>query len=168
VPRLWFKFSLYRSDVKDAVETAYNDADQSYKKNFQKVRRQGMEFDSSLEILHGLFFKAGAGFNDIEDRATRQIIRGGGKPRQSFNTAIEYKAECGFSASLIGYYNRWNEPASLEPNDRKMLCDLKISQDWKILKLFMNIHNLNNSKYWADSFIPIPPRYFEGGVSINW
>ena len=168
VPRLWFKFSLYRSDVKDAVETAYNDANQSYKKKFQKVRRQGMELESSLEIFHGLFFKAGAGFNDIEDRATRRIIRGGGKPRQSFNTSIEYKAKCGLSVSLIGYYNRWNESAALEPNDRKMLCDLKISQDWKMLKLFMNIHNLNNSKYWADSFLPIPPRYFEGGLSINW
>ena len=168
VPRTWFKLSFYRSDVRDALDRDVNALGQDYMKNFQKYRRQGVEFDSRLELCAGLFLKAGAAFNDIEDRVARETVRGGGKPRQSFNTALEYRSKSGLSAAVIGYYNRWNELASAEPNDRKMLCDLKLSQDWKKFMTFCNVYNVFNSKYWADFYYPLPKRYFEGGVSFNW
>ncbi|MFA5156087.1 MAG: TonB-dependent receptor [Candidatus Omnitrophota bacterium] len=168
IPRLWLKFSLYRSDVRDAISSAQNDDNLTYMKNFQRFCRQGLELDSRFEICDGLYFRVSAAFNDIKDTDTDQIVRGGGKARQSFNTAIEYKSKFGLAVSLIGYYNRWNEPADFQPNDRKMLCDLKITQEWKMVSLFFNVHNLNNSRYWADSYFPVPQRYFEGGLSVNW
>lgn len=168
LPGLWCNLSLYRSDVRDAINNALNAEGEVYKKNFQKFRRQGAEFQCKVKLCDGLSFTGRAAFNDIEDRSTKQTVRGGGKPRQSFDAALEYKNKRGFTASLTGYYNRWNEPASSEPNDRKMLCDLRISQAWKHFTPFLNVYNLTNSSYWADYYYPVPERYFEGGFSFKW
>jgi len=179
IPRVWLKFSLYRSDVSNAISSARDSLGNTYMKNFQKFRRQGLEFESKFEVCEGLYWRAGAGFNDVEDRTTHETVRGGGRARQSFNTAIEYKTKFGLSVSVIGYYNRWNEESAVYtnqagedvivgPNDRKILCDLKISQEWKNFMVFLNIYNLNNSKYWADFYFPLPQRYFEGGFKVNW
>jgi vitamin B12 transporter len=165
---LWFKLSLYRSEVRDALDSAENELGQVVKKNFQKFRRQGAEVEYRLKLYTGLYFTGGAAFNDIEDRSTKKTVRGGGKPRQSFDTGLEYKNKAGFTAAILGYYDRWNEPASFEPNDRKMLFDLKIRREWKNFSPFLNVYNLTNSKYWADSFFPVPQRYFEGGVNFKW
>ncbi len=161
-------FSLYRSDIHDAIESAENELGQVNKKNFQKFRRQGAEFHCKLKLFEGMNFLGGAAFNDIEDRSTKKTIRGGGKSRQSFDTGLEYKNKIGLTINIIGYYDRWNEPVSSQSKDRKMLCDLKLSQEWKNLMSFVNIYNVTNSKYWADYFFPLPERYFEGGVSLKW
>ena len=166
--KFWVKFSLYRSDVTDAIALAENEASQYYMKNFEKFRRQGAELQFKINILEGLDFFASGAFNDVEDRATRETVRGGVGPRQSFDIGIDYKNKSGFSLSLLSYYNRWNEPADSYPNDRKMLTDLKISQEFKNLALFLNIYNLSNSKYWQDYYFPYPERYFEGGMSLKW
>jgi vitamin B12 transporter len=166
--RLWCKFSVYRSEVKEAISSFENDAGQTYMKNFQKFRRQGAGLEGRLRIFEELHFTAAAAFNDIEDRSTKETVRGGGKPRQSFNLALEYKNKKGLMFSLLGYYNRWNEPASYESNDRKMLLDFKVSRDWKNIGVFLNIYNLNNSKYWSDYYYPAPQRYFEGGLTLKW
>ncbi len=168
VPFLWGKLSLYRSDIHDALESAENEFGQVYKKNFQKFRRQGAELRCKVKLFEGVNFLGGAAFNDIEDRSTKKTVKGAGKTRQSFDTGLEYKNKTGLTVNIIGYYNRWNELASSQSNDKKMLCDLKISQEWKNLMSFVNIYNALNSKYWADYFFPVPARYFEGGVSLKW
>jgi vitamin B12 transporter len=165
---LWVKFSLYRADVNDAIALAEKEADHFYMKNFEKFRRQGIELQFKINIFEGLNFFASGAFNDVEDRATRETVRGGVGPRQSFDLGIDYKNKSGFGLSLKSYYNRWNEPADSYPNDRKMLTDLKISQEFKHLALFLNIYNLTNSKYWWDYYFPYPERYFEGGMSLKW
>ena len=178
-PRLWSKFSLYRADVSDAIALAENELGLLYMNNFEKFRRQGVELQFKINVLEGLDLFASGAFNDIEDRATRKTVRGGGRPRQSFDLGIDYKNKRGFSISLHGYYDRWNEEATVywnllgeeimvEPNDRKMLMDVKISQEFKNLTCFLNIHNLTNSKYWQDYYFPVPRRYFEGGVTLKW
>ena len=168
LPALWCSFSLYRSDVKDAIETAENELGETYKKNFQKFRRQGAEFRGKVDIMEDLSFSAGAAFNDITDLSTEETVRGGGKPRQRFDAALTYKHEKGFRFSLIGYYYRWNALGSAEANDRKMLWDLKIAQDFSHLGLFLNVYNLGDSKYWTDYYYPLPGRYFEGGCTLKW
>ena len=168
IDKIWIKFSLYRSDVSDAINLTQNGLGQYYMKNFEKFRRQGVELESNINIIKGLYFDVAAAFNDVEDRATGQTVRGGVGPRQSFNVGIEYKNENGFKSSLIGYYNRWNNPPDTQPNDRKMLADAKISQQIKNTTLFLSVHNLTNSKYWSDYFFPLPERYFEGGFTLKW
>jgi vitamin B12 transporter len=178
--KLWLKFALYRAEVKDAIATAQNQAGFFYKENFEKFIRQGAELQFKINLYPELSFSAAAAFNDVENRVTGETVRGDGKPRQSFDLGIEYKNKKGFAVSLRGYYDRWNEEATvyfdplvgddvtIEPNDRKMLVDLKISQEFKNLTLFLNIYNLNNSKYWHDYYFPAKPRYFEGGFTLKW
>jgi len=168
IPQFWLKLSLYRADVADAISNARNAEGKWIKKNFKKFRRQGAELQFKLKLLEGLDFFASGAFNDIEDRATRKTVKGGGKARQSFDLGLEYKNKKGFSLSLLGYYHYWNEPGASEANDRKMLCDLKASQEFKNLSFFFNIYNLTNSKYWKDYYFPFPQRYFEGGVALKW
>ncbi|MCK4917280.1 MAG: TonB-dependent receptor [Candidatus Omnitrophica bacterium] len=166
--RLWVKCSLYRSDVSDAIALARNETNQYYMKNFEKFRRQGVEVQFKVKVYEELSFFAAGAFNDIEDRTTRETVRGGGKPRQSFDLGVEYKNKNGFNLAFKGYYDRWNEPASSQPNDRKMLFDMKLSREFKNYKIFFNIYNLTNSKYWADYYFPVPERYLESGITFKW
>lgn len=168
VTGLWIKFSLYRADISNAISLAENKSGLLYMKNFEKFRRQGADLQLRIKVTEWLSFFGAAVFNDIENRATGETVRGGGKPRQGFDIGIEYKSKSGFAFSLLGNYNRWNEPADYQPNDRKMLLDAKLSQRFKHLATFLNIYNLTNTKYWADYFFPVPERYFEGGFTINW
>lgn len=166
--KLWVKFSLYRADVWDAIDMVLDEGGKNYMKNFEKFKRQGAELQFRVNVYEGLNFYTSGEFNDIEDRATKKTVKGNGKPRQRFDLGIEYKNKRGFSLSLLGYYYYWNEPASSRAKDRKMLCDLKASQEFKNFSPFFNIYNLTNRKYWRDYFFPTPERYFEGGFTIKW
>jgi vitamin B12 transporter len=178
--KLWVKLGLYRAEVKDALATADNGMGLILMRNFEKIIRQGAELQLRITPWPEWSFFGAAAFNDIENRVTRETIRGQDKPRHSFDLGIDYKNKKGFSATLRGYYYRWNEESveyfdpgvggfvTVEPNDRKMLVDVKISQEFKHLALFLNIYNLGNSKYWHDIYFPAKPRYFEGGFKIKW
>ena len=179
LPELWTKLSLYRSDISDAIALTQNESGQYYMENFEKFRRQGVELEAKIELSEELDFFAAGAFNDIEDRATRKTVRGGGRPRQSFDVGIDYKNKGGLRCYLRGYYDRWNEETtvywnqlgeevSVDPNDRKMLFDLKITQEFKNISLFLNIYNLTNSRYWADYNFTVHKRYFEGGITLKW
>jgi vitamin B12 transporter len=169
---LWIGLSLYRADVKDAI-ARITEGGKDYMKNFQRFRRLGAEIQIKTELNSSLTLSNTAAFNDVENRETKETVRGIGVARQSFGTGIEYKNESGFGFLLRAYYNRWNQVASAEPNDRKVICDVRISQEIKHIKgldiiLFLNIYNLTNSAYWADNYFPIPLRYFEGGFTLKW
>ncbi|MDD5195935.1 MAG: TonB-dependent receptor [Candidatus Omnitrophica bacterium] len=168
LPKLWVKCAIYRAEVSNAIALAENEAGLWYMKNFEEFRRQGAELQFKINILEGLNFAASGAFNDIQNILTEETVRGGGKPRQSFDLGLEYKNKNGFSLSARGYYDYWNEPAYAQSNDRKMLCDLKAAQEFKNFTAFLNIHNLTNSKYWQDYYFPLPPRYFEGGITFTW
>ena len=167
IPKIWYKLSLYRADISDAIDNAQNDAGQWIKKNFKKFKRQGVELQFKIDIFESLKFSASGGFNDVESRSSGDRVRND-TPRQSFDLGVDYKNKKGLCLSLRSYYDRWSKVPGYEPNDRKIMSDLKISQEYKKLTFFLNIHNLTNSKYWADSFYPIPERYFEGGFTFEW
>lgn len=160
--------SVYRAGVKDAIAWTANEFGEQYKANFEKFRRQGIELGYIIDMTERLRLSVFGAFNDIENRQTKETVRGGGRPRQSFDLSAEYRKENGFAVMLRGYYDRWNEPASSFPNDRKMLWDLKFSRDIKNLTVFFIIHNLADSSYWADEYFPAPGRYYEGGITLHW
>ena len=166
--RLEFRFSLYRSDIRDAIARARKEPGLFFMKNFNKFRRQGGELGSKIHILDTLDFSLSGEFNHIENRLSGKVVKGGGKPRQRFNAGIEYKTKNGLEINLSSYYYFWNEPASSQARDRKTLYDLKVSKGFKHYRLFLNTYNLTNSSYWQDYFFPHPRRYFEGGFSIEW
>ncbi|MFH1479251.1 MAG: TonB-dependent receptor [Candidatus Omnitrophota bacterium] len=163
------KLSLYRSDIDNAIGNSQNENGDWIKKNFEKYRRQGVELELKAKLSEGLSLLGGGAFNDIEDRSTKKTVEGGGKARQSFDIGLDYFNKKGYKLSLRGYYDYWNEPASSEPNDRKMIFDLKLSREFnKYFSMFLNIYNITNSKYWRDFYFPMPERYLEGGISLSW
>jgi outer membrane receptor protein involved in Fe transport len=169
VSRLWLKLSLYRADVNDAISNAKNSSGQWIKENFEKFRRQGIEARARLEIVEGFNFFSAAAFNNIEDRVTKRVVKDADSPRQSFDLGFEYKNKKGFSLYVDSRYNYWNKTFDdFLPRDRKFVCDLRASQKIKNLTCFLNVYNLFDSKYWSDYFYPLPKRYFEGGVSVDW
>ena len=57
--------------------------------------------------------------------------------------------------------------------DRKFIFDGRISKrvsNFKHLNLtaYLNVFNLANSKYWQDFNFPLPGRYFEGGMTVEF
>jgi vitamin B12 transporter len=161
------KLSLYRSDISDAIDNSINEAGLSYKANFKKFRRQGGEIQVEVDILEGLTLMGSGAYNDIEDKTINETVQD--RLRQSFDVGIEYKNKKGLAILVKGYYDRWNmEADAAQPKDRKMLCDLKISQEFERFSLFLNVYNLTDSEYWSDYFFPVPERYFEGGITLKW
>ena len=162
------KISWYFAEVKDALARARDDAGLVFMKNFRKFRRQGVELTGSFRLNEMVTLFASAAFNDIEDRTTGETVQGGGRPRQRYEGGVDFTNGRGLKVLLYVYYYYWNEPPSSDPNDRKVLADMRISQQIKYLTVFFNVYNLADSKYWRDIFFPSPRRYVEGGVTMRW
>ena len=166
------KLGLYHTDVKDAIATAFKDG--AYiKDNFKKFRRQGVELFLNYEVNDDLTLYGGGAFTDVKNRETNEIVRDADIARQSFSLGANYKNKGGLEINLHGYYNRWSSNPG-DANDRKFIFDANFSQKFKNKKdnlemeLFLNIYNLTNSKYWSNPTYPLPKRYFEGGMSLEF
>ena len=173
--RLKIDLSWYWADIKDALSIVYNsDLGLFRAENIRKFRRQGVDLELKYPLSKLWTLFAGGAFNHSVNRTTGQIVRGNGSTRQSFTWGAQYKTQGGLGVNFYGYYKRWDSSAAAEPNDRKPIFDLKITQDLRHLcasadvQLFLNIHNITNSKYWSDISYPLPGRYFEGGFSLQF
>ena len=173
--RLQFDVSWYWADIKDALSIVYNsDLGLFRAENIRKFRRQGVDAQLSYPLSESWTVFAGGAFNHSVNRTTGQIVRGNGSTRQSFTWGAQYHNQGGLGVNMYGYYKRWDSSAAVEPNDRKPIFDVKITQDLRDIcprtdaQIFLNIHNIANSKYWADFSYPLPGRYFEGGFSFRF
>ncbi len=167
--------NFYLSDVRDAIALVQDPITNYYvQRNFSKFRRQGAELTFDYDWSETLSFSASGAFNDVENRQTGRSVRDQGIARQKYSLAAHFHSVTGFSAELLGQYNRWSSEPSLRANDRKPIWDFKLSQAfvdfWANVdgKIFFSIHNLTNSKYWSNIDFPLPRRYFEGGFSLEF
>lgn len=167
------ELNLHRSEVKDAIGLR-QEGGVFIRDNFRKFRRQGVELILNYQLTEHVRFYTSGAFNDVENRETKETVRDQGVTRQRFTFGTLINDWFGFNAHLFGYYNRFNSPPSLQPNDRKPIFDFKISKAFKQfyqdmdLQIFFNIHNITNSKYWSSITFPLPQRYFEGGFSLSF
>ncbi len=174
VPRLWLKLSLYRSDISDAIATV-EDTDGFYvKRNFQRFRQQGCELESKLKLDHDVWLSFAGVFNDVENRETHETVQNRGVTRPSFRLGLDLQTIGGFKFNFTGRYNRWDSSSAAMPNDRKFIFDGKVFREITELPggvrviCFISAYNLTNSKYWSNQDFPLPPRYFEGGVTLKF
>lgn len=173
--KLDLDFNLFRSDVKDAIDLVFDNTNFVFvQENFDKFRRQGAELVLNYKINKHLSVYGSGAFTDVEDRATRKTVRNSSVARQRYTFGMRYRSARHLGINLSGYYKRWSSSASRQPNDRKPIFDLKLTKEFKDvmesidLETFLTIHNLTNSKYWADINFPLPERYFEGGFSLKF
>ncbi|MGE0268617.1 MAG: TonB-dependent receptor plug domain-containing protein [Candidatus Omnitrophota bacterium] len=172
---LGLELNLYRSNVEDGIALEFDTDDFLFvQRNIRKFRRQGVELLLDYALNDRLSFYGSGAFNDAENRDTKATVRDQGVARQRYTFGARYSDAHGWGANLYGTYNRWSSGASLKANDRKPIFDLKLSKRFEAVKqdldleLFLNIHNLTNSKYWSDISFPLPERYFEGGFSVHF
>lgn len=173
--RLQFQLNLYRANVRDAIALMFDADDFVFRqRNFEEFRRQGAEILIDYRLTDQITLYTSGAFNDVENRQTGETVRDQGIARQKFTFGTRYRNTHGFSCYLLGYYNRWSSPPDLNPNDRKPIFDLRMSQAVKKegrgpgLEVFLNVHNLTNSKYWSSESFPLAKRYFEGGMTIRF
>jgi len=167
------ELDLYRSDVRNAIGTALDNNGFLQQQNYKKFVRQGLEarLDYTMNMQWSIFIAGD--FNDVVNEETNRIFRDTGVARQSFKWGTSYQWPCGFKVSLEGYYNRWGTSAG-EPNDRKPIFDVHLTQDIDHVmpdvdtEIFFNVYNITNSSYWSSPTFPLPGRYVEGGVSVKF
>ena len=169
----WFKLSGYRSDVYDAIATTKNEQGLNYKKNFQEFRQQGAELESKYKLSQELEFLFAANFNNAEDNISHTMVRNRAVTRPSFRLGFDYNDPRIFRFNLSGRYNRWDSSPTAFPNDRKFIWDAKLSKDFlKTANIqwtgYVNGYNLTNSKYWSSINFPLPERYFEAGLKLDF
>ncbi|MFH1226994.1 MAG: TonB-dependent receptor [Planctomycetota bacterium] len=170
---LWFKLALYRAEVSDYL--AY-DPVATMMDNISRVRRQGVEADTSYDFTKGLQAQAGWSFNRVQDRDTGQIIQGNGVAKVTYNLGVNYKYNDNLNAGLKGNYRFWNERPLLNPSDRKFIWDMRVNysldkaNEAKVQKLSAYVYLLNifNRKYWNDEFLPMPGRQLEAGLNYGF
>lgn len=172
LPPLFAKFSLYRSDVSDALATRQSPSGLFIKENIQKFRQESVELETRWTLAKAAELSFAGGYNGVEDRTTGLDVRGRGVARSYFRLELDVERD-GWLLALAGRYNRWDSNASSIPNDRKFLWDSRLARAFTVAdglqaELFLNIYNLTNSKYWADINFPTPPRYFEGGINLEF
>ena len=172
---LGLDLSLYRANVNDGITLEFDEADFVFvQRNVSKIRRQGVELLLDYTLGEHVSLYGSGAFNDAENRDTKETVRDQGVARQHYTFGARYSDGQGWGANLYGYYNRWSSSPSHQANDRKPIFDLKLTKRFEEVKneidleLFFNIHNLTNSKYWADISFPLAERYFEGGFSIHF
>ena len=174
--RLWDKFrinfNVYHSDIEDAIATVQRGG-LFIKDNFERFQQQGFAFGLGVDLAKDWVFSFASTFNDVEDRNTHLPVRGRGVSRSGFRLGLQGQIPWGVETGLFGRYDRWDSSPGLLPRDRTFVFDGRISK--KILTThgidltcFFNVYNLLNSKYWSDSDFPLPERYFEGGLTLEF
>ena len=164
---------VFRSDISDAITTVSNDDGFYMKQNFNRFRSQGFEWHGTAQVDDRWTVSFAALFNDVQNRATRLTVQNRGVSSPGFRIETAYRAPGDLQFQLFGRYDRWDSSSALQPNDRKFIFDGRISKrisglNGLDLTAFLNAFNLTNSKYWMASDFPLPERYFEGGMTVEF
>lgn len=176
-PLKWFcgKINLFYSRVQDGItpEDTDGDAYTDQYRNNSKLRRQGIELEVKVMPHRDFSIMASGIVNDVRDNNGDNIYSTA-YARNAAKLGFFYHNTYGTRASLMGTYYRYRviNPYN-NPHERQMLWDAKLAQKipiWRDVSCegFVNLHNILNSKYYADEFYPHPSRYFEGGVTVRF
>ena len=170
---LWLKVNFFLSDIDDAINTVARQDGFFIKRNFEKFRQKGFKFESRFTFTKTLSLLFSADFNDVENRLTKVTVRNRGVTRPGYRLGLEGEACDGIRFNINGRYQHWDSSPGAQPNDRKFIFDAKISKKLTTLagvdiSYFGSVYNLTNSKYWSDRDFPLPQRYFEGGITLDF
>lgn len=103
---LWLKTSVFRHDIKDAINLVTVQTNVVQAQNKQKVQRQGFEAELSTIPIYNTIFSSGFSFIDARDKNAGELVSD--TPRYSIDTGVEYNDRHSFKASLKGHYIRWH------------------------------------------------------------
>jgi vitamin B12 transporter len=164
---LWLKASLFRHDIKDAIELESN-----YKSvNTGRQRNQGFEVEMKTMTVYNTWLSAGFMFVDARDVNTDKLAEG--VPRYTYDVALNYDDKKSLRAMLRGRYVWWNSATGFNADYSSFIFDLSASK--KIytygrhaFEIFAAAHNLFNGIQYNNNFYLTPKRWAEIGVRYRF
>lgn len=163
VPYLWLKGTLFRNEIWDIQGEPAN----------EKHIALGSEFEVRTTPVLNTTLGAGWTFTDTTRSSDGSQI-GGGVARQTVQLSMRYDDKS-YRALLTGRHIFWNSNIESGYNGsyRGLIWDLHLGatllkKENSSLELFFSGHNLfNGDQSWVDAY-PYTPRWFEGGVRVNF
>ncbi len=175
---LWLRVTLFRNEVKDAIDTGQNEAGKFVQMNFAKQWRQGVEVEGRLWLALGLSLTGGVAINRVESGDEGEIINGTARLTQDW--VVQYRhPDQGFSAWLGGHYADHDitpvlkrPPYNFTARDGRFIWDAKFAQklpSWEGMSssLYLAVHNLLDTEFWWLTPYPLPGRAFEVGIRLE-
>jgi len=165
---VWLKASVFRHDIKDAIETDWTTL-QSV--NTGRQRNQGFEIEMKTIAVYNAWLSAGTVFVDSRDLNTDRVVQN--VPRYAYDIALNYDDKKSFRAMLKGRYVWWNaSPGSL---GRYSSFIFDISAAKKIytygrhgFEIFAAAHNIFNDRQYPYYAYMNPRRWAEIGLRYKF
>jgi len=165
---VWLKASLFRHDIKDAIETDWTTW-QSV--NTGRRRNQGFEVELKTITLYNTWLSAGVMFVDARDINADQVIKD--VPRYAYDIALNYDDKKSLRAMLRGRYVWWN--ASPEAGARYSSFIFDLSAAKKVythgrhgFEIFAAAHNLFNGVQYSYFSCKNPKTWAEIGIRYKY
>ena len=170
IPYLWLKGTYFYNTLKDSQSGG--------RTTVTNQTRQGFEIEARTTPLHGFSLTGGYTYLYAEDSDTGKRLKTNSDqsvPPHLVKLALKYDhADLGLRGTLTGNYAWWNWAGSVQAADKGMIWDLHLG--WRLRplygltpELFFSGHNLFNGNQTTDTeLFNGPPRWFEGGMRVNF
>lgn len=164
IPGIWAKANFFYDRTEDIkLNLKFLDLGPSTVKN---LVRQGVETEIKTVPVFNTTFSAGYTFTDIYDRDTRKIIEGLPRHHAVFNANY-----CNDTTDLLfsGRYVFWNSATTRDA----VIWDLLLTQKilaWKgaTASAQFAVHNIFNGAQYSSPVMPNQPRWYEGGIRMEF
>lgn len=163
VKGLHLEAGLFRAEVQDLLRFNY---DLYQFENIDKVLRQGAEASAALTIAETWLFRVGAGYVDVRNDTTDEVIKDIPQTHISFSATY---AGSRLAHTLSGKYMDYNSSYP-ETEDQVFVFDYQFKAElpgtpgYGRFELFAAIHNLTNTSYIYWKEFPQPGRWLEAGL----
>jgi vitamin B12 transporter len=164
---VWLKASLFRHDIKDAIEY-----DENWKSvNTGRQRSQGFEAEMKTMSVYNTWLSAGFMFVDARDVNTGEVIRD--VPRYAYDIALNYDDRRSLRAMLRGRYVWWNASGAFHAQYSSFIFDISAAK--KIytygrhaFEIFAAAHNLFNGRQYSYYACKNPKTWAEIGIRYKF
>lgn len=164
IPGIWAKANFFYDRTEDIkLNLKFLDLGPSTVKN---LVRQGVETEIKTVPVFNTTFSAGYTFTDIYDRDTHKIIEGLPRHHAVFNA--NYRNDI-TDLLLSGRYVFWNSATTRDA----VIWDLLLTQKifaWKgaTASVQFAVHNMFNGSQYSSPVMPNQPRWYEGGIRMEF
>ena len=167
VPYLWLKGTLFRNETWNIQvydwDTGVTHAERRITLGGEAEVRTIPVFNTSL----------GVGYNFSETTRPGESAPVIDTPRHTLHLGLNFDDHRMFRAALTGRHIFWNAEPTYNGKFSGILWDLHLGATLlkrknTSLELFFSGHNLFNGSQYQDEVKPNSPRWFEGGVRVNF
>jgi len=167
----WFKTTLFRHDISDAIDNEELPDGTVQAINKGKQRRQGLELELKTIPVYNTSIFAGFAYVHAKDKDTGERLQN--IPEYTYDVGIQHDNNKSFRASLRGHYIWWNAETSLKGKYSSFIWDLDLmkrvyTKDKRTVEIFFTAHNIFNGSQYLQEPFKNPRRWIEGGIRLKF